>query len=265
MTFPLKSEHIIKALLWTAWWTLLLMLSAPLMAETKPDTGTTRSISFNQGSAPDVAERDLLLKQADSETVVSSDKQTYRIESTGIAAHIINTDYVLQDDIRIYDTSTELISDFNDDGFYHRFSVSIDADTSYDISYIFARLYLSYEGGPWREYATSNNYHIYGDSELDVFVIETELADGFLSGYYDVRVELYNADNNDWLSSYGPYDDASLSNLPLQDSYYDDQHTSIYPVTSEEVVVIGHAGSISYWLWILPVFISIIRRYHSGK
>ena len=187
-------------------------------------------------------------------------KEGFRVESTLRAARAISSDYVSNADIIIYDASTELISDFNDDGFYHRFSVTIDADTVYDTSYVYARLYLSFEGGPWNHYATSANYHIYGDSELDTFVIETELADGFPPGYYDVRIELYDADFDNWLLSYGPYDDASLSALPLEDSYFDDQSpVAIYPVETQ-VVVASRGGSISWWLLLLPAVIGVARR-----
>ena len=148
-----------------------------------------------------------------------------------------------------------MISDLDDDGYYHRFSVAIDADTVYSTSWVYAQLYLSYEGGPWNHYATSSDFHIHGDSAADVFVIETELAEGFPAGYYDIRIELYDANSGEWLQSYGPYDDASLSALPLEDSVYDDYYIS--GVTTE-VIVAGHGG-VSIWLLVMFGLFGLVR------
>ena len=260
MPFKIRTELVIKIILWVIFWGLLASLSAPLMAATNEDSRTSRSISFTKSAGLDKAAKDEQLKQADAVIMDALNIDGFRMESTVKAVHIVDSNHVTYEDITIYNTSTELISDFNDDGFYHRFSVTVDADTIYDTAYIYARLYLSFEGGPWNHYATSDNYHIHGDSEMDTFVIETELADGFPPGYYDVRIELYDADSDDWLLSYGPYDDASLSALPLEDSYFDDQHpVAIYPVETQ-VVVVGHGGSMSWWLLLLPAVISAVRR-----
>jgi len=140
--------------------------------------------------------------------------------------------------------------------------VLIDVDTVFDTAYIYAKLYLSYEGGPWNFLAASDNHHIHFDSELDSFIIETELADGYPPGYYDVRIEIYDADFDEWLLSYGPYDDASLSALPLEDSYYDDNDTVvIYPVETE-IIIAGHGGSMS-WLLMVPALIAVTRQFGS--
>ncbi len=172
-------------------------------------------------------------------------KEGFRPESTAVAVVVDNISYHYGGDITIYDASTTLISDFDDDGFYHRFSVAIDADTVYSTSWVYAKLYLSYEGGPWNYYASSDDFHIHGDSELDIHVVETELAEGFPAGYYDILIELYDAEFGELLHSYGPYDDDSLSTLPLEDSVYDDGYYSTGVTT--EVIVAGHGG-ISFWL-----------------
>lgn len=223
------------------------------------DTRSSKSISFVNSADIDKAAKDELLKQAETDVMTPLIKQGFRKESALPTGFVTNS----SGEISIYDASTDLISDFDYDGFYHRFSVSIDADTIHSSAYVFAKLYLSYEGGPWNHYATSTPYHIYGDSALDNFVIETELADGFSPGYYDVRIELYDADYGDWLLSYGPYDDASLSSLPLEDSYYDDTYIDngyvddVYFETDVEI----KAGSMGWWLLIAAAFIAMTRLF----
>jgi len=233
-------------------------------AETVSETRSSKSISFN--TEIDKTEKDRRLKQSEKDTKPALVKQGFREENSmekilPTAIHTDSTNYS-SGEISIYNATTDLISDFDYDGFYHRFSVAIDADTIHDISYIYAKLYLSYEGGPWNHYATSNAYHIYGDSAQDTFVIETELADGFPTGYYDVRIELYDADHNDWLLSYGPYDDGSLGGLALEDSYYDNEYIDDYYV---ETAVTISAGSLSWWFLIMPLVPVLGRLFKTNK
>jgi len=242
----------------------LVLLATPVMAEESGEERSTRSVTFSKEAELDVATKDVLLKQADIENFPALKSQGFREESTVMAAHIITTVYSSHGDVAVYDVSTELISDFDYDGYFHRYSVAIDADTIFDTSYIYARLYLSYEGGPWNYYASSDNYHIHGDSEMDTFIIETELADGYPAGYYDLRIEIYDAETDVWLTSYGPYDDVSLSALPLEDSY-DDSPRDIawYPVETE-IIVASHGGS-SNWLMMTLTLLVLVTRLIAVK
>lgn len=255
-SYPMK-----EITLWSVFGVLLIMLSTPLMAATDDTSRSSRTISFVNSDVIDKATRDTQLKNKEADVMTALIKEGFRAESTVMALHIDSTSYNTTGDIIVYDASTELISDFNDDGFFHRFSITIDADTVYDTAYVYARLYLSYEGGPWNHYATSDAYHIYADSDSDIFTIETELADGFSPGYYDIRIELYDADHDEWLLYYGPYDDASLSNLPLEDSYYDDIDLLLhYPVETEVIISANAHGAMGWLLFALPVLMVSLRR-----
>jgi hypothetical protein len=239
-------------------------------------TRSSTSISIPRSSNLDKTSRDKKLKNSDTVIRPALVKEGDRIESTAASVKQLKVNQISASannakllsvtsdnhDFTLYDASTELISDFNYDGFYHRFSVTFDADTIYDVAYVYAKIYLSYEGGPWNHYATSDDYHIYLDNEDDTMTIETELDDGFSPGYYDVRIELYDADHNEWLLSYGPYDDASLSALPLEDSYYDDpDYINDGHLTTEVIVSAhGHHGAMSWLLLLIPALITTVRR-----
>jgi hypothetical protein len=243
---------------WLVIWIALVLLSSPLMAE-ETDQRSSTSISFEVNDGLDEITKDEQLKQADADVMTPLIKDGYRSESTVVGVHIESAG-----DVYVYDASAELISDLNYDGFYHRFSIALDVDTVYDTSTVYAKLYLSLEGGPWNHYATSENYHIYGNSESDIFVIETELGDGFPPGYYDIKVDLYDAYTGQWLVNYGPYEDASLSALPLEDSYYDDSYDGgIYPIETE-IVVSRHAGSVNWILLLLIPLVIAVRRFDVG-
>jgi hypothetical protein len=232
-------------------------IALPVYATETVQTRTSKSISYTSSSVVDEASRKSELDQADSVVLDALVKEGFRAEAAPVGVYVETVIYDYAGDITIYDASTTLISDFDDDGFYHRFSVTVDADTVYSTSRVYAQLYLSYEGGPWNYYASSDTYHIHGDSELDVFTVETELAEGFPAGYYDIRIELFDADTDEWLFNYGPYDDSSLSALPLEDSVHDDYYYSTAYTT--EVVVAGH-GSIDIWLLTVMVLSGILVR-----
>jgi len=228
------------------------------------DSAVSKSISYSSNTVMDDSTKNTQLKQAIRTNLTPILKQGYRTESNILESSSTTNIHYSVNDFNIYNVTTDLISDFDYDGFHHRFSVEIDADTIYDVAYVYAKLYLSYQGGPWNYYATSNAYHIYGNSENDAFVIETELTDGFPSGYYDVRVELYDADYNEWLTSYGPYDDVSVSALPLEDSYSDNHSIDIVHPVQTEVLVVG-SGSMGVWMLLFSALVLSVSRYKLTK
>ena len=232
---------------------------APFAVHAEESTaGYAKSISYVSNPEMDEASRKTELDQTAVESLEPLSLEGFRVESLPAAAVVETTVYYYDGDITIYDASTSLISDFDYDGFYHRFSVAIDADTIYSESWVYARLYLSYEGGPWNYYATSADFHIHGDSELDIFVVESELAEGFPAGYYDIRIDLYDAEWGDYLLSYGPYDDASLSALPLEDSVHDAASVAY----STEVIVTGHShGGLGLGFIAALSLIGLLRRF----
>lgn len=148
----------------------------------------------------------------------------------------------------VFDAWSELSWDDDDDGFYHRLKVSFDADVSGGEAWVFARLYLSLEGGPWNHYYTTEVFPINGDASDDAYEVVTRLLDGYPTGYYDVLIELYDADYNLLVVNYGPYEDRDLAVLPLEDSYRDSYYdTGGGGALGAELLVLallGIAGSV---------------------
>lgn len=237
-------------------------LSMPLLADDGAQTRAARSISYVASTQADDASRKTELDNTAADVLPVLITEGYRTEPLPTALLVDNISYHYGGDITIFDAFTTLISDFDGDGFYHRFSVAIDADTVYSTSWVFAELFLSYEGGPWNYYATSDDFHIHGDSELDIYVVETELAEGFPAGYYDIMIDLYDAETDEHLQSYGPYDDDSLSALPLEDSVYDDVYYSSGVTT--EVIVAGHGG-LGGWFVTAFVLLLLLRTTANRK
>jgi len=212
----------------------------------------SKTISFQTTESLSIESRNKRLNTVSVDKTNTLLASSLALNSTAAARHS-------SFDFSLYDATTDLISDDDFDGFYHRFSVTIDADTAFDHATVYADVYLSYEGGPWIYYASSQNYDIYSDSFNDAFTIETELADGYPTGYYDVQIKLYDALTDDFLLTYDNLDDSSLYAIPLEDSFRDQDDTYFIPIEAE--IIISHgAGSINLpTLLLLFVFLVIFR------
>ncbi len=120
-----------------------------------------------------------------------------------------------------YDADIVLFSDFDHDGYYFGIDLLFDADTSYAAAEVYAVIYLSYEYGPWNEYAETDDFTLFGTASSDDYVVETELVSGYPTGDYDILIELFDAYDGTYLASIGPEDTSELALLPLEDSTRD--------------------------------------------
>jgi len=141
----------------------------------------------------------------------------------------------------IYSASLELEGDLDDDGFYHALLVRFDADTNYDISTVYAKLYLSRNGGHWSHYFTTDLFEIYGNSILDEYEVMSELLEGYPPGYYDVLIELHSLHHADVVASLVLDNQLQHHPIALEDLIHDENR-----IDDTETVVISHgAGSFS--------------------
>ena len=152
------------------------------------------------------------------EQLIVSGSRTKSLNRGPVAAHHAGWSFT------IFDAQTVISRDDDGDGYYHRLKVIFDPDVSHGRAWVYAKLYLSLEGGPWNHYYTTESFPIDGDSSQDDYEVVTRLLDGYPSGYYDVLIELYDADDDLWVAEYGPYEDRDLSVLPLEDSHRDSDH-----------------------------------------
>jgi hypothetical protein len=126
------------------------------------------------------------------------------------------------DDFWIYYADVVLFNDDDDDGYFHGIDVLFDADTYFEVADVYAVLYLSYEGGPWNEYAVTETFSIYGATSDDEYVVVTELKSGYPTGSYDLLIELYDTWDGSFVADLGPEDNPDLGILPLEDFDRDD-------------------------------------------
>ncbi len=145
-----------------------------------------------------------------------------------------------------YEADVALFSDFDNDGYYFGIDLMFDADTTWSAAEVFAVVYLSFEYGPWNEYAETEDFTIYGASGSDNYVIETELVSGYPTGSYDILIELFDAYDGTYLTSIGPEDTSELALLPLEDSVRDTP-----PGTTTQVVVNSGGGGAAGFFFLL--------------
>ncbi|WP_448548586.1 choice-of-anchor H family protein [Thalassotalea fusca] len=158
----------------------------------------------------------------------------------------------------IYSAYTQLIEDFDYDGFYQTFSVTFDADVlspiANEYARVYAELYISENGGPWMHYFTTDSFNIYGESTDDEYEVYSTLNQGFPSGEYDILIDLYEEGYSDIVATYSAEDDPALYAVPLESSDYDVEYTEIV-VESH-----GHGGSFSGFALLPLALIAIARR-----
>ena len=123
--------------------------------------------------------------------------------------------------------------------------ILFDADTIYNSAEVYAAVYLSYEGGPWNEYAVSEDFILFGSSSNDDYVLVTELMSGYPTGDYDLLIELFDAVDGAFLASFGPEDSSELSYLPLEDFNRD------APIIETRVTVTRGGGGGALGIWML--------------
>ena len=95
----------------------------------------------------------------------------------------------------IFEADVQTISDLDGDGYHHALNVYFDVDVNVGSATVYAKLYLSREGGPWTQYFTTDLFEIHLDDSGDAYEVETELLEGYRRGYYDVLVEIYSLDH----------------------------------------------------------------------
>lgn len=154
-------------------------------------------------------------------------------------------------DFWIYDADVQLFYDDDDDGYFYGVDLLFDADTIYSSADVYAAVYLSLDGGPWSEYAVTDDFTINGASGTDEFVLVTELMSGYPTGSYDLLIELFDSYDGAFVASFGPEDSSGLVFLPLEDFGRD------APVVEQRVVVTHSGGGGAIGIWLLLGLIAV--------
>lgn len=167
-------------------------------------------------------------------------------KKSSLMAATANTDFWF------YLADVELYADDDRDGYFSGIDLLIDVDTYFSVAEIYAVAYLSFEGGPWEEYAVTENFTIFGSSGTDDYVIVTDLVAGYPRGDYDLLVEVFDARDDTFLAFIGPDESSELALLPLEDMNRD------APVSTETRITVNNGGGGSLGLVMLLVLAAVV-------
>jgi hypothetical protein len=157
-------------------------------------------------------------------------------------------------DSYIYDATTDLFYDYDGDGYFHHLRVRFDADTLFDTSWIYAKVFVSADGDSWEQVFETKDFVIHGSDPDDDYEVETELVSGYSAGLYDVLVELYDADDGTLVDEYGPNESSDFSLLALEDSVRDGADPGSGPIVGGG----GGGGGAVSWLALLPLLGAVV-------
>ena len=160
---------------------------------------------------------------------------------------------------RFYSVDVELFNDHDRDGYFHGIDLWFDADTYFAFAEVYAVVYLSRDGGPWNEYAITDNFTLVGSSSEDDYVIVTELVSGYPPGSYDILIELFDAWDDSFVAWYGPEDTSELAFLPLEDAASD------VADTPDVIVVNRDGGGTTGMIFILLLSLAAAAKYRARQ
>ncbi len=155
----------------------------------------------------------------------------------------------------VYSAVTALQFDDDADGHYTRLIVDFDVDSSYLFADVYARLYLSRNGGVWTEYAVTEDFSVLESDANDNYVVETDLVEGYPADYYDVLIEIYDTFDGSLVAEYGPADSVDMLELPLEDELNDRAQVQIAISTGG-----GGGGSLGISLLLAMFGLLLLRR-----
>lgn len=167
----------------------------------------------------------------------ASKRSQQSAKSGGLSAAVADSNYWF------YEADVVLFNDHDQDGHFHGIDLWFDADTYYAEADVYAVVYLSLNDGPWNEYFATDNFTLFGTAADDAFNIVTELSAGYPTGSYDLLIELFDAYDDRFLTSFGPADSSALAFLALEDANRD--------IRYDTTVVVRNGGGSLGWLTLL--------------
>lgn len=150
----------------------------------------------------------------------------------------------------IGNVSTTLLIDSDRDEYYSQFRITFDPDADFDGTYVFARFWVRAQGGEWIEEHVSEDFLVDSSGTADVYSLTADWVSGYPTAYYDVQIDLHDADTGALVASAGS-ERPQLSRIPLEDQVRDTRVSSPSPspgtggdTTSRE----SGGGAMSMWL-----------------
>lgn len=154
--------------------------------------------------------------------------------------------------IWISDIGTLLFDDLDGDGYHSGFSITIDVDSEFGDTEVYAKIYLEPSGTAAVLLHTTERFSVYGTTVGDEYRVDTELRNSFAADYYSVSIDIHDAWSDELLATANDRGFRNLKQLPLESGEMTeyagnsgDQHNDYHYVDDNgtaDVVVTEYAG-----------------------
>ena len=121
---------------------------------------------------------------------------------------------------RLDDVTTTLLIDDDADGHYSKFRIDFDPDADFDGTFVYAEVWVRAQGGEWIQEHVSDDFLVDASGDDDVYSLTADWISGYPTAFYDVQIDLRDADTGALVASAGSERD-ELSRIPLEDQARD--------------------------------------------
>ena len=122
--------------------------------------------------------------------------------------------------ISIRDVTTTLIIDDDADGHYSKFRIEFDPDADFDGTFVYAEVWVRAQAGEWIQEHVSDDFLVDASGDDDVYSLTADWISGYPTAFYDVQIDLRDADTGALVASAGS-ERQELSRIPLEDQARD--------------------------------------------
>lgn len=124
----------------------------------------------------------------------------------------------------ISDIGTLLFDDSDRDGYHAGFSLTIDVDSEYGDTEVYAKIYMESDATPLTLLHKTNRFAVYGTTIGDEYRVDTELRSNFSSDDYDIVIDIHDAWTDTLIDTANARGFENLRQLPLESA--EQQHYS---------------------------------------
>ena len=118
--------------------------------------------------------------------------------------------------IWISDIGTLLFDDWDSDGYHSGFSITIDVNSEFGDTEVYAKIYLEPSYSASVLLHTTERFSVYGTTASDEYRVDTELRNNFEADYYNLSIDIHDAWSDELLTSANARGFNNLNQLPLE-------------------------------------------------
>lgn len=135
----------------------------------------------------------------------------------------------------INNIGTLLFDDHDGDGYHSGFSVTMDVDSEFGDTEVYAKIYLEPSGMSSVLLHTTERFSIYGTTIGDEYRVDTELRNNYEADTYNVSIDIHDAWSDVLLDTANERGFTNLRQLPLESSDLNQhaQHGNHFDVVDE--------------------------------